>query len=312
MTPGGISPQIAAAEIAPQIAGGAGGAVEVGGAASWWSEPFSPFGWTHLGMVLMGVGLTLAWVMWGRWTRGRGGDQLARSLTAGAMLAHQSLMQIYWLAPGRFEWDGSLPLHVCDLGAWLSPVALLAPWRWLRVLIIFWGLGLTTQAFITPTVKGSPAEMQFWFYWFNHLAIVSTAVYLLAVDRVRPRWPETWGAIGGTFGYVMAIAVVNRATGWNYAFVGPGVPGSPTIVDALGPYPLRIAWIVLIGSGLFVVIWGVIRVTLGAERAGATRGAVGGAVGGDGASIDAGASMGTPGRLGPQPARTASAANRLV
>ena len=233
----------------------------------WWTTEFSPFGLTHALAASIGSLIVAAWVVLGLKLRGTTGESKVRAFGAGAILTHQVLMQIYWLAPQNFDWKGSLPLHVCDIGAWLTPLSLLAPWRRLRIIIIFWGLGLTTQAFITPTVTGSPADMQFWFYWLSHLAIIAGAVYHLAVDRIRPTFAEAWFAVIATLGYILCIAAVNYFMNWTYAFVGPSDPASntKTLADKLGPYPLRILWIILTGTAVFIVIWAGIRWLGGTE-----------------------------------------------
>jgi hypothetical protein len=51
--------------------------------------------------------------------------------------------------PGHLRWDKSLPLHICDLTRLLVPVALWTNHRAARAMLYFWGLGLSSQAFIT-------------------------------------------------------------------------------------------------------------------------------------------------------------------
>lgn len=47
---------------------------------------------------------------------------------------------------------------------------------------------------------------------------------------------------------------LNAITGWNYGFVGAGKPGQPSPIDVLGPYPLRVLWMILIGALLFLFL----------------------------------------------------------
>src|SRR5262249_28040185 len=73
----------------------------------------------------------------------------------------------YFLMPGRRSWTESLPLQLCDLAGLLAPVALALgekkQFRWARTLVYFWGLGLSSQAFVTPVLtEGFPA----WRYWW--------------------------------------------------------------------------------------------------------------------------------------------------
>lgn len=219
-------------------------------------------------MVLGCVVVTAVWILAGRRSAARAdlpGDGSIRGVGAGAIFVQQFLMQVYWLMPQRFEWSSTLPLHVCDLGAWLAGAALLSRARFLRVLTVYWGLALSTQAFITPTVADAPSSMQFWFYWLNHLAVTAPACYFLVASGLRPTAKETWLAVLATFSYVLVVAIVNGQTGWNYAFVGPSIAEKPTVVDHLGPYPLRVVWIMLIGTAAFWVVWTGTRIAGGAR-----------------------------------------------
>jgi uncharacterized membrane protein YwaF len=53
----------------------------------------------------------------------------------------------------------------------------------------------------------------------------------------------------------MAVLVaLDAITGWNYGFVGPSLPTQKNILDFLGPYPLRLLWMALIGAFLFTLL----------------------------------------------------------
>jgi uncharacterized membrane protein YwaF len=54
---------------------------------------------------------------------------------------------------------------------------------------------------------------------------------------------------------VFLLSLVDRIFGWNYGFLGEATPDVPTPVDMLGPYPLRIVWMILIGAMTFVLMW---------------------------------------------------------
>ena len=41
----------------------------------------------------------------------------------------------------------------------------------------------------------------------------------------------------------------------NYGYVGPTRPSVPTLIDFLGPWPLRVIWLILIGASVFVLAW---------------------------------------------------------
>ena len=115
-----------------------------------------------------------------------------------------------------------------------------------RALLYFWGLGLSTQGFITPVNEHGPESGEFWMHWLNHGAIIGAALYDLVVLRFRPHWRDWRTAVVLGIVYVACVFVLNIISGWNYGYVGATKPDVRTIVDFLGPWPLRVIWIVLI------------------------------------------------------------------
>lgn len=159
----------------------------------------------------------------------------------------------YWFS----NWDPaiSLPLHVCNIASLLAPVALLVRARWLRVVLYFWGLGLSTQAFLTPLVNEGAA---FWLFWINHTQIIGAAVYLLVVEGYRPDWRDYRTITLINVGYAIFITAFNLAFGFNYAYIGNDLPEATTLMHKLGPWPWRIfvAWAIV--QSLFaamVAVW---------------------------------------------------------
>ncbi|MCA9293086.1 MAG: TIGR02206 family membrane protein [Phycisphaerales bacterium] len=164
------------------------------------------------------------------------------------------VVNIYWFSPPNLAWDDSLPIQLCDLAALCAPLAILTRRRPLRVLLYFWGFGLSTQGFFTPTVAPDPTLGKFWMHWINHGAVVGGAVYDLVVCRYRPTWRDWRFAIIASLLYVALIFGLDIATGWNYAYVGNATPEQKTLVDVLGPWPLRVLWIVLIAGGAMTAL----------------------------------------------------------
>lgn len=161
---------------------------------------------------------------------------------------------IYWLWPSRFSMEDSLPLHFCNFANLLGALALLRGIRLFQGVIYFWS-SLYIWAFLTPTVGLGPAYLGFWIFWFYHLFIAMALVHTLTVDRFRPTFRDLLQCSGFTLSCVLILAIMNAIGGWNYGFVGNDVPGAPTPVDVLGPYPLRILWMILIGATAFTILW---------------------------------------------------------
>ncbi len=159
---------------------------------------------------------------------------------------------IFYLQPTRFDWSKSLPIELCDLTALIAPLALFTSLRPLRAILHFWAFALCTQFFITPVhTPGSPA---FIVGWFLHAAIVGSALFDALALNFRPRWTDLRTAILAGVLYLALIFPFNIATGFNYGYVGPAKPGTPTIVDALGRWPLRVLWISIIAATAMTLV----------------------------------------------------------
>ncbi|NRA58733.1 MAG: TIGR02206 family membrane protein, partial [Phycisphaerales bacterium] len=133
---------------------------------------FSVFGPTHLVAVGVCIAAMAIFVLAGRQANEQREPQIARTW-AVFWLIQQAIATTYWLLPAQFEIGKSLPLHLCDVLGWLGPFALLlaAPPRWLRTILYFWGIGLSTQAFFTPTLEQGPGDLRFWLFWISHTQI---------------------------------------------------------------------------------------------------------------------------------------------
>lgn len=226
-----------------------------------WLYSFAPFSIFHLVTTLV-----CAWVAWlairhARRVRGTRGELLVRVTWAAMTLGGEIGSTIVWMLPDRYSRDDSWPLHLCDFAAWLAAFAMLSPLRWPKTLLFFWGLGLSTQGFLTPTVSTGLLSGEYWVFWVQHLGVVGGAVYLAAVNGYRPTLRDLGLAIALTVGLVAFMVWFNIRAATNYMYLGDSLPDKPTVLDFLGPWPQRVVWITLVGILGFVLTY------LGSEAA---------------------------------------------
>lgn len=220
---------------------------------------FAPFTATHLVAAGLGIAAMAVFVLAGCQASDQREKRIARTW-AVLWLVQQAITTIYWLLPASFDVGKSFPLHLCDVIGWIGPFALLLAHtrrtRWLRTVLYFWGIGLSTQAFFTPTVEQGPSDPRFWFFWVSHTQIVGAGFYDIVVRGYRPDLRDFKTAIVASFCWMMPLVIFDWATGLNYGFLGKELEGE-TILNALPPWPWRIfamAGIVLV---LFTLLWGV-------------------------------------------------------
>lgn len=222
---------------------------------------FRPFTLSHLIALAWTLPLIVASCWYGRrqLRRGQpGGERQLCAMWAGAVVVINLWSLVYWFLPENFDIRVSLPLQLCDIAALLAPLVLLGSWRWPRTLVHFWGIGLSTQAFVTPTLVDGIGQQRYWLFWLIHLAIVGTAVYDVVVRGYRPRGRDLVLAIGVSLAWVIAMFGLNilLGAGSNYGYVANTTPENPTVIDALGPWPWRVGVLVAIAIAIFTLMWG--------------------------------------------------------
>lgn len=211
---------------------------------------FQPYGTSHwlvLGLFVVGL---VPLVAIGRRVSGTAAEVPARRGLAIALVATTVPLQVVDLLPGYFRLHATLPLHLCDL-AW--PVAAYALWTrrpWAVTVAYLWGLLLTPQAMLTPTLDDDFAHPRFFAYWAMHLLIVYAAVFLVWGLRVRPTWRGFRVTVVLTSLWATVVFLFNLAAGTNYGYLNRK-PDTATLLDLLGPWPVY----VLVEVALVVVAW---------------------------------------------------------
>ncbi len=202
--------------------------------------------------VCLGAAAATAWLA--RRFRGTPMEPRLRAAIGVGCLVLWALSNGYSLVGGRFSWQESLPLHFCNLANLLGAYALATRHRVSQGLMYFWTFALCLWAFLTPSLYVGPSDPWFWLFWLYHLFIPVATVWILAADRFRPTWRDWSRSVGLTLAYMGLLAVLDALTGWNYGFVGPSTPTQANLLDFLGPYPVRLLWMALVGAFLFALL----------------------------------------------------------
>jgi hypothetical integral membrane protein (TIGR02206 family) len=181
-----------------------------------------------------------------------------------AYLAAWVTTYAFLLFPPLHEPAKTYPLQLCHWNAVAAALLLATRWNALRPIVYFWGFALSTQAMITPSLTEGPAIYPFWFFWSTHGIIIGVALYEVFARGYRPT-PRDYGiACAAAALYVAIVLPLDLAFDWNYGFVGRSKPEVRSIVDALGPWPERLASIFALVAGamaLLLLPWKLTRQT---------------------------------------------------
>ncbi|HET6560433.1 MAG TPA: TIGR02206 family membrane protein [Marmoricola sp.] len=145
-------------------------------------------------------------------------------------------MQILQLLPGDYDVGTSLPLQLCDL-AWVAAIVALWTRHWsATALVYFWGLTLTVQAIITPSLSELFPDPRYFMFWGMHFFTVWAAVYLTFGLGVRLDWRSFRFAVAVTSIWAVTVMSFNAVTGTNYGYLNRK-PAVGTVLDLFGPWP---------------------------------------------------------------------------
>jgi hypothetical integral membrane protein (TIGR02206 family) len=151
----------------------------------------------------------------------------------------------------------SLPLQICDV-AWIFVAWALLTTRPLPLaLTYYWGLTLSVQALVQPTLTEPFPDLEFFVFWGKHVLIVWGAVYLCLALRRGPDWSSYRTAVGWTLGWLVVVLCLNALLGSNYGYVNEK-PSEATVLDVLGPWPVYVVAevaIVAAGWALITLPW---------------------------------------------------------
>jgi hypothetical integral membrane protein (TIGR02206 family) len=130
-----------------------------------------------------------------------------------------------------------LPLQLCDVAIFIAAAALWTRQSVLVEMTYFWGFAGTIQALLTPDLPQHFPSYPYFQYYIAHGGVVAAALVLVVGLHLRP---DKWAVVrvtAVTIAYTALVGAVDAITGADYMFLR-SKPPSPTLLDALGPWPV--------------------------------------------------------------------------
>jgi hypothetical integral membrane protein (TIGR02206 family) len=213
-------------------------------------QSFSPTHFVLLGLFCVGA---VAVVQWGRTHRGEPDEERRRRAFAVAIPLFAVPMQVYQFTPGDWDLGTSLPIQLCDLSWMTATWALWTRHPWATAFTYYWGLSITTQAIITPSLGQNFPDPRFFGFWGMHFLIVWAAVYLTWGLGIRPTWGAYRVTLAATAVWAVSVYVFNEIADTNYGYLNHK-PSSTSLLSVLGPWP----WYVFAEIAIIFVGWAVL------------------------------------------------------
>jgi hypothetical integral membrane protein (TIGR02206 family) len=215
---------------------------------------FEAFGWSHGAAVVVLVVVAALLIVAGRRYRGTPAERRFSRMLALAFTVCLIPVEVYYLLPWQPGIKYSLPLQLCDLA---SIAAVWALWSYSSTafaLTYFWGLTLTSQAFISPELHASDfPSLQFISFFGIHGLAPWAAIYLTWGVGLRPDWRSYQVAVLVTIGWGLAMFAFNRQEGTNYGFLNTK-PLTASLLDLLGPWPWYLLSELILGAAAWALI----------------------------------------------------------
>jgi hypothetical integral membrane protein (TIGR02206 family) len=174
----------------------------------------------------------------------------AGRLLAIVILANEAGWWVWLGFQHTWSFSYALPLHLCDVAAFVSAAALWTRRPLLVELTYFWGLAGTSNSLITPDLADHFPSYLFFQYYIAHGAIVAAALFLVFGLQITPRHGAVARVIALTLGLAAVDTVANLVTGGNYMFLRRA-PGVHSLLDRMGPWP----WYVVGAAGLALALF---------------------------------------------------------
>lgn len=204
-------------------------------------QPFDPYGTSHWIMLATFVaGVPLA-VLLGRHVRHdpQRRQTVSRALAVAVLVLVIPLQALDFL-PGRFDLDITLPLQLCDFAWMVAAYALWTQRPTAAAITYYWGLVLSSQALVTPSLSWGFPDPRFIAFWGLHLLIVWVAIYLPWGLCIRPTWHAYRVTVALTLIWLVGVFGFNLVAGTNYGYLNRP-PSTASALDYLGPWPTYLA-----------------------------------------------------------------------
>jgi hypothetical integral membrane protein (TIGR02206 family) len=147
-----------------------------------------------------------------------------------------------------------LPLHLCRILAFIAPLVILYANKRVKSILYYLVLAGVSNAMITADITYSFPHYGYFMYWIYHGALLLLALFGILVMKSQMTFRAGVAAFISINVYFVVLHFINIALDSNYMY-SRAKPGTASLMDYLGPWPLYILWLEVIAFGLIIVIY---------------------------------------------------------
>lgn len=155
---------------------------------------------------------------------------------------------------GYYNISTDLPLYLCSLLGLLIPIFTYYQKFWMYEVLVFWIIGGTLQAVITPDIALGFPSFDYFRYWIVHLGLLIIIFYTTFVFGLQPKLKSVFKSFLALQVYVILMVVINKLLDANYFYLNKK-PQSASVLDYFGEWPWYIVVVQIIIIPLFLLIY---------------------------------------------------------
>lgn len=146
---------------------------------------------------------------------------------------------LYRISLGNYNIKTDLPLYLCSFLGLIIPVFTYYKRQWMYEVLLFWIIGGTLQAIITPDIDVGFPSFAFFRYWIVHLGLILVILYATIVMDFRPTLKSVFKSFFALQVYVIFMVLINHVLDSNYFYLNRK-PESASLLDYMGDWPIYI------------------------------------------------------------------------
>lgn len=216
------------------------------------AERFQAYTGEHYLLLVICVHGAVGAVVLGRRQRDTVTGRRTGRVLAVAVGCLAALSEVLQFTPATFERSESLPINLSDLAVVTAIWALWTHDRVPAALTYYWGLTLTVQAILTPSLGHVFPDPRFFAFWYMHFVPVWAALYLTFGLGIAPTWRTYRVTIAVSAAWAVVVYVLNVVLDVNYGYL-VRKPSSASLLDLLGPWPVYL----VASFAVLLTVWAV-------------------------------------------------------
>lgn len=154
----------------------------------------------------------------------------------------------------NYNFKTDLPLFLCSLLALIIPIFTHYRKYWMFEILVFWIIGGTLQAVITPDIPEGLPSFDYFRYWIVHLGLLVIIFYVVFIFNMKPTLRSVLKSFLAFHVYLAIVAVLNYVLDANYFYLMEK-PQSATIMDHFGEWPYYVIAGQLVLIPLFLLVY---------------------------------------------------------